>query len=103
MSGLPVSGVSLAGEGTLTLAREFPTDGRGTCGLSDACGDRATMLHQAGPCAWGSHALTVSVSGGTGRYARVSGSGTVARGILLPPENASPWGVFAGSIAWRLD
>jgi hypothetical protein len=98
-----LAGFSLACEGTLTLARGLLVDDHGTCSLSDAWGNRATMRYQAGPCAWGSHALAVTVSGITGPYAHVFGSGTVARGMLLPPENASPWGVFAGKIAWRLD
>lgn len=101
--GVLFGGFSFACEGTLNLAQGGLVGDHGTCSLSDGWGNRATMLYEAGPCAWSGHVLTVRISGMTGPYARVHGTGTVARGMLLPPENASPWGVFAGSIAWRLD
>jgi hypothetical protein len=98
-----LGGFSLRCEGTLTVADGALVHDRADCALGDRFGNRMRMMLAAGPGVWGWHTLAVSFSEGTGPYRRVRGSGAVIRSMHLAPENTTPWGFFAGDVAWRLD
>lgn len=97
------AGFALACQGTLAAAPGRLVQDGGVCRLTDRHGSGATLRFTATPGEWNWHLLSVSVSEGTGPYVRVRGSGVLIRAMHAAPESASPWGLFTGSIAWRLD
>jgi hypothetical protein len=72
------------------------------CRIGDDRGNGVTLLlvGEAGP--WIGHGIRLCVTGGEGYYARVRGEGTAVRAMHVAAGSASPWGVFAGEMHWRL-
>jgi hypothetical protein len=97
-----LSGLAIACAGVLHVRKARLWSDVAWCRVGDGRGNGLTLslIAEAGP--WIGHRISICVIGGEGYFARVRGEGTALRGMQVAADSASPWGVFAGEMRWRL-